>query len=253
MIDARTRFSDRVANYIRYRPSYPPELVTTILDELDNRGKPLVADLGSGTGIFTQLLLERGLKVYAIEPNTNMRLAAEEALADYGKLVSLAGDAENTGLDYASVDLITAAQAFHWFNNEPTRAEFARILKADGRLALVWNQRRLSQPFQQAYDALLRELAPDYGKVNHMNLSTDDIAGFFAAGTMQQRCFDNRQQLDFDSLRGRLESSSYCPEAGSKPYHRLLEALRRLFDEHAEDGLLAFDYDTQLYHGSIAR
>lgn len=75
MIDARTRFSDRVANYIRYRPSYPPELVTTILDELDNRGKPLVADLGSGTGIFTQLLLERGLKVYAIEPNTNMRLA----------------------------------------------------------------------------------------------------------------------------------------------------------------------------------
>jgi len=253
MTDPRHRFSQRVANYLRYRPGYPPELVPVILGGLVNGVTPVIADVGSGTGIFTQLLLPHGLRVYAIEPNTHMRLAAEKSLAAYGKLLSVDADAENTGLDTASVDLVTAAQAFHWFNNESTRAEFARILKADGRLALVWNQRRLSQPFQQAYDALLRELAPDYGKVNHMNLSTDDIAGFFAAGAMQQRCFDNRQQLDFDGLRGRLESSSYCPETGSKPYHRLLEALRRLFDEHAENGRLAFDYDTQLYHGPIAR
>lgn len=253
MTDPRHRFSERVANYVRYRPGYPPVLLTTILDGFGKGILPVVADVGSGTGIFTQLLLERGLRVYAIEPNTNMRLAAEESLGAYGKLSSVDAGAENTGLDAASVDLVTAAQAFHWFNNESTRAEFARILKPDGRLALLWNRRRLKQSFQQDYDALLRELAPEYGKVNHMNLSTDDIAGFFATGSMQQRHFDNRQQLDFDGLRGRLESSSYCPEAGSKQYHRLLQALRRLFEEHAEEGRLAFDYDTQLYHGPIAR
>ena len=250
MTDARSRFSDRVANYIRYRPGYPPELIAVLLADSD---KPVIADIGSGTGIFTRLLLQRGLRVFGLEPNANMRQAGAEYLAEYGNFTSIDGGAEDTGLAAASVDLITAAQAFHWFNNEQSRKEFARILKPGGQLALIWNRRRLEQPFQQAYDALLREVAPEYGQVNHMNLSSAAIAEFFAAGEMQVLHFDNFQQLDFDGLLGRLKSSSYCPGEGTAEYARLSRELRGLFDKHAIDGLLAFEYDTQLYRGPIAR
>lgn len=250
MIDARNRFSDRVANYIRYRPGYPPELIAALLAD---SGMPVVADIGSGTGIFTRLLLQQGLSVIGIEPNANMRQAGEEYLADYDNFISIDGGAEATGLDDASVDLISAAQAFHWFNNERSRNEFARILKPDGRLALIWNKRRQEQPFQQAYDALLREMAPEYGQVNHMNLSAADIGEFFAEGEMQVQHFDNYQQLDFDGLSGRLKSSSYCPLEGTPAYHLLIDALRALFEMHASDGLLIFEYDTQLYLGPVAR
>lgn len=249
MTDARSRFSDRVDNYIRYRPGYPFELISAL--PLGNDS--VVADIGSGTGIFTRLLLQRELRVYGVEPNTNMRLAAEEYLADCKNFTSVDGDAENTGLAPASVDLITAAQAFHWFNDDRSRTEFARILKPAGKLALIWNKRRLHQPFQRAYDALLRATAPEYGKVNHMNLSAAEIAGFFAPGRMEYLQFDNYQRLDFEGLTGRLKSSSYCPEENTPTYDLLTRELRALFDKHAIDGLLTFEYDTQLYRGPVAR
>lgn len=249
MTDARRRFSERVENYIRFRPGYPSALVSALPLGDDS----VVADIGSGTGIFTQLLLQRELRVFGVEPNTNMRLAAEEFLADYKHFVSIDGDAENTGLADASVDLITAAQAFHWFNNEQSSKEFARVLKPSGNLALIWNKRRLQQPFQHAYDALLRETAPEYGKVNHMNLGDADIAGFFAPGRMEVLQFDNYQRLDFEGLIGRLKSSSYCPEESTPAYDLLTRKLRNLFDEHAVEGLLTFEYDTQLYQGPVCR
>ncbi|MDH3763340.1 MAG: class I SAM-dependent methyltransferase [Gammaproteobacteria bacterium] len=250
MTDSRSRFSDRVANYIRYRPGYPSALVSALVAASAN---PVVADVGSGTGIFTRLLLQRGLRVFGIEPNANMRQAGEEYLAEYSNFVSIDGGAEDTGLVDSSIDLITAAQAFHWFHNEQARIEFARILKPDGRLALIWNKRRMEQPFQQAYDALLREIAPEYGLVSHMNLSSDDIAEFFTTGEMEIQHFDNQQNLDFEALSGRLKSSSYCPAEGTQAYERLLTELRDLFDKHAIDGRLAFEYDTQLYRGPLAR
>lgn len=253
MTDPRQRFTERVAHYIRFRPGYPAALVSALLPASQDSASKAIADIGSGTGIFTRLLLQQGPTVYGVEPNASMRQAAEEFLAGYTNFVSIAGDAEYTGLADASVDLVTAAQAFHWFNNEQSRAEFARILRPDGSLALIWNKRRLEQPFQQAYDALLREIAPEYDKVNHMNLSSAHIAEFFTAGSMETLHFDNQQQLDFDGLLGRLKSSSYCPGEGSEPYARLIDELRRLFDKHATNDMLAFEYDTQLYHGPIAR
>jgi len=253
MPDPRSRFSARVANYVRFRPGYPDKLISALAAILDNPDQGVVADVGSGTGIFTRLLLARGLRVYGIEPNTAMRQAGEEYLAQYAGFISVAGDAENTGLADASVDLVTAAQAFHWFNNDQTRAEFARILKADGKLALIWNRRRTSQPFQRAYDDLLRELAPEYGKVNHMNLGAAEIAEFFAGDSMELLHFDYQQKLDFDGLLGRLKSSSYCPDEDTVEYTRLADELRHLFDKHAIEGLLAFEYDTQLYCGPVAR
>ncbi len=248
MTDSTRRFSDRVEAYVKFRPGYPVELVQTLLQKTS---PGTVADVGSGTGIFTCLLLDQGLKVFAIEPNANMRHAAEALFSDYPHFISIDAPAEHTGLADHSVDLITAAQAFHWFNNAVTKAEFRRILKPDGKLALIWNKRKVSQPFQHAYDAVLRAYVPEYGEVNHMNLSEADIAGFFENGNMEVLRFDNSQQLTFAGLLGRLKSSSYCPAENSPQYPSLVAELAALFEQFALNDMIDFQYDTQLYLGQI--
>ena len=252
MTDPTQRFSDRVEAYVKFRPGYPVELVQTLL-QVTRLGKDaVVADVGSGTGLLTRLLLDQGLRVFAIEPNTNMRDAAEALLADYPLFSSIDAPAERTGLADNSLDLITAAQAFHWFNNATTKAEFRRILKPGGKLALIWNKRKTSHPFQHAYDAILRDYVPEYGVVNHMNLTESDIAAFFDAGQMELLRFDNSQQLTFPGLLGRLKSSSYCPAENSPQYPSLVAELATLFEHFALDEVVDFQYDTQLYVGPVA-
>jgi SAM-dependent methyltransferase len=248
MTDSTQRFSDRVEAYVKFRPGYPVELVQTLLQKTSPR---TVADIGSGTGIFTRLLLDQELKVFAVEPNANMRHASEALFSEHPHFNSLDAPAEHTGLADNSIDLITAAQAFHWFNNATTKAEFRRILKPDGKLALIWNKRKTSQPFQHAYDAILRAYVPEYGVVNHMNLSEADIADFFVNGHMEVLRFDNSQQLPFSGLLGRLKSSSYCPAENSPQYPSLAAELAALFEQFAVNDVIDFQYDTQLYLGTI--
>jgi SAM-dependent methyltransferase len=252
MTDSTQRFSDRVEAYVKFRPGYPSALVQTLLHKTIPGTKAVVADIGSGTGIFTQLLLDQALRVFGIEPNANMREAAETLFADYPHFTSVGAPAERTGLADNSIDLITAAQAFHWFNNAATKAEFRRILKPEGQLALIWNKRQISQPFQQAYDAVLKAYVPEYGVVNHMNLSEADIAEFFADGNMELLHFDNSQQLTFPGLLGRLRSSSYCPAENSPQYPSLVTELVALFERFSVDDMIDFQYDTQLYLGPVA-
>jgi len=251
MTDSRERFSERVDDYVRYRPGYPPELVAAVLAAAGNSGAPRIADIGSGTGIFTRLLLAGGARVIGVEPNAGMRRAAETALREFAEFSSVDGSAEDTGLDSGTLDLVTAAQAFHWFNNRRARREFARILKPGGRLALVWNRRRLDEPFQQAYDSLLHEYSAEYGRVNHLSLEDAEIGAFFAPGKMTVTHFENWQTLDFDGLLGRLRSASYCPPANSPAYRPLVAALERLFARHADGGRIRFAYDSRLYLGSL--
>jgi SAM-dependent methyltransferase len=252
MTDSTQRFSDRVEAYVKFRPDYPAELVKTLVQKTMLDTGAVVADVGSGTGIFTRLLLDQQLKVFAVEPNANMRHAAEALFSGYPHFTSVDAAAEHTGIADNSVDLITTAQAFHWFNNAATKAEFGRILKADGKLALIWNKRKVSQPFQKAYDAILKTYAPEYGVVNHMNLSEADIAEFFDHGHMELLRFDNCQQLTFPGLLGRLKSSSYCPAENSPQYPSLVAELAGLFEQFAVNQLIDFQYDTQLYLGPIA-
>jgi len=253
MTDSTQRFSDRVDAYVRFRPGYPVELAADLLRITGCDSSAAIADFGSGTGIFTELLLQQGVAVYAVEPNQPMRTAAQARLGDNPRFHSIDASAERSGLQAASLDLVTAAQAFHWFNNDAARDEFRRILKPRGQIALVWNRRDLSESFQQAYDQLLTEFAPEYGKVNHMDLKPEQIARFFADGAMQQLHYEYSQRLDFASLLGRLKSSSYCPNQDSPHYIPLVNELLALFDRHAKDGHIDFDYATQLFVGPVNR
>ncbi len=251
--DPTQRFSDRVAAYAEFRPGYPDELLDCLLEKTGLGAGARVADVGAGTGIFTRLLLARGLRVLAVEPNANMRAAAESALGGEPGFVPVAASAEHTGLGDASVELVTAAQAFHWFDNDAAHTEFGRILAPGGRLALIWNRRDLVDPFQRAYDGLLREFAADYAANSHMRLDADDLRHFFAGGRLDEFYFPNRQRLDFAGIVGRLRSASYCPPEDSSGYVDLVAAIQRLFARHADGEMLEFACQSGLYVGEIAR
>jgi len=245
------RFSDRVDDYVRFRPGYPPILIETLIRKCCLNQHSIVADIGSGTGILSRQLLDRHLSVIAVEPNSEMRLAAESMLSAYDGYTSIRGSAEDTHLADKSIDVITAAQSFHWFKQDASYVEFARILKEGGRVALIWNRRNLHQAFQRDYDALLSEKAPEYDLVNHMNIADKEIADFFSPKAYETHTFENRQSLDRTSFLGRLKSASYLPPADSTEYAVLMERADQLFSEYAAGGRVFFEYDACLYIGQL--
>jgi ubiquinone/menaquinone biosynthesis C-methylase UbiE len=250
--DSTTRFSNRVADYSRCRPAYPDALLTVLQREIGLSHASIIADIGSGTGISSELLLRSGGTVFAVEPNAEMRRAAEARLGNEPRFRSVAARAEATTLADRSVDAVTAGQAFHWFALREARAEFIRILRPGGMAALFWNTRRTEgSPFLSAYERLLRQFGTDYLQVDHRNVSAPDLRAFFGDG-YEARVFPNVQVFDFDGLRGRLLSSSYAPGPQHPDHARMLAALRQLFDAHHEHGFVRMEYDTELFFGPFA-
>jgi SAM-dependent methyltransferase len=249
--NATSRFSDRVENYVRYRPGYPTEVLRALEKDCGLAPSHLVADIASGTGIWTRTLLENGNSVFGVEPNAEMRQAGERLLATFPKFTSIAGTAEATTLGNASVDFVTAAQAAHWFDRERTRAEFARILKPGGWLALLWNERVTdSTPFLRDYEQLLLTYGTDYEEVRHER-TTDAVNEFYDPAPFQARVFELRQEFDYAGIEGRLLSSSYAPGPDHPNHAPMLRELRRIFDAHALSGRAAFDYKTRVYFGQL--
>jgi len=252
-LDPTNRFSSRVDDYVRFRPGYPPELLALLRDRCGLARNSVVADAGSGTGIFTRLLLENGYQVYAVEPNAAMRKAAEAALAGFPGFRSVAATAEDTGLPGNSVDLITAAQAAHWFDIPRVKIEFRRILKPGGWLALTWNIRRTdSTAFLREYEALLQRRGTDYGVVNARQGSDERVREIFAPAAFEQHTLASEQQFDCEGFIGRALSSSYTPQPGHPDYGPLTRELRDLFERRQQDGLVTFEYDTRLFLGQMA-
>lgn len=248
--DPTARFTSRVGDYAAHRPSYPMELLELLEREGVLRPSDVVADIGSGTGILTELLLFRGHHVYAVEPNAAMAAEAVLRLGVDPRFHAVSGRAEATGLPDASCDAVTAAQAFHWFDIEKARAELARILRPGGPVILVWNIRRTdSTPFLREYEALLQKEALDYKKIAAGWADDEAIARFFAPARFEKRSLVNRQEFGFDGLKGRLLSSSYAPPAGHPRHEPMLAQLREIFDRHQVGGRAAFDYDVQVYWG----
>lgn len=247
--DATTRFSDRVRNYVLYRPGYPAAVLDVLRAETGLAPAHGVADVGSGTGISAKLFLDAGHTVHAVEPNADMRAAAEEMLGADARFHSVDGSAEATGLPDASVDYVVAAQAFHWFDPPAVRREWRRILRPGGWMVLLWNARKTdTTPFLRGYEALLHAHGTDYAAVNHENVTPERIGAVLGAG-FGRRDVPNEQVFDWEGLKGRLLSSSYAPNAGHPGHAPMLDALERLFREHAEDGRVRFAYDTQIYWG----
>ncbi|WP_123041519.1 class I SAM-dependent methyltransferase [Cohnella candidum] len=251
-MDSKQRFSNRVETYVKYRPGYPKEAIDHVYEALGIGPDAEIADVGAGTGIFTRLLLERGSRVTAVEPNREMREAAEASIGENPKFRAVAGSAEETGLPDGAVDAVVCAQAFHWFDRDAAKLEFHRILRPNGKAALIWNTRLTSgTPFLEGYERLLHELGTDYGAVNHRNISEDMLKAFFREGTMHVARFVNRQIFDFDGVKGRLLSSSYSPAPGHPNHEPMLRELRALFDRCQEDGVVFFDYETEVYTGEV--
>ncbi len=250
--NATSRFSDRVDNYIRYRPGYPPQVVETLKSECGLKHEHRIADIASGTGIWTRLLLENGNHVIGVEPNAEMRQAAERLLAGFSNFTSVAATAEATTLPAHSLDFVTAAQAAHWFNRDQSRQEFVRVLKSGGWLALLWNERLTdSTPFLRDYEQLLLTFGTDYQDIRHER-TTDAVNEFFDPDPFKERTFPIRQEFDYTGIEGRLLSSSYAPGPDHPQYVPMLRDLRRIFEEHAVNGQAAFDYKTRLYFGQIS-
>lgn len=246
----KQRFSNRVTNYVRYRPGYPDAVIDLLREVTGLPSSAVVADVGSGTGISAELFLRHGYEVHAVEPNREMREAAEHWLGGRPGFHSVEGAAQATTLRDASVDLVAAAQAFHWFAGEATRQEFSRILKPGGWVALIWNERKLdSTPFLSGYEELLIQHATDYGQVRHENTGPEVLRSFFLNGEYETFAVPNEQHFDYEGLKGRLLSSSYAPAEGQPGHEAMIAELVRLFDEHQEDGRVTFAYDTRVHVG----
>ncbi len=244
------RFSNRVENYIKYRPGYPPEVLDLFRTEMGLREASVIADIGSGTGISSKMFLENGNVVYGVEPNEGMRAAAERSLGNFPNFKSIDGTAENTTLPDASVDFVVAAQAFHWFENDTTRTEFERVLRKGGHIVLIWNERQLdTTPFLREYEQLLLEFATDYEKVRHENVTKDTIEKVFQR-PFSERVFANSQVFDLDGLKGRMFSSSYMPAETDPAADIIIEKLHALFAKYAESDKIEVLYDTRVFYSS---
>lgn len=245
------RFSTKVENYLKYRPHYPADVLELLQRACGLTPAWVIADVGSGTGFSAELFLAHGNRVYGVEPNEPMRTAGESYLAAFPGFVSLAATAEATTLPDASIDMVLAGQAFHWFDRARARAEFERITRGERWLVLMWNSRDEETPFQQDYEQMLLEFGTDYEQVRHTNLEDEENAAFFGPGGCARVTFHTAQVLDLEGLTGRLLSSSYLPSPGDPAYEPMLAALARLFLKHQVDGRLAFDYRTDVYYGRL--
>lgn len=252
MLDPTRRFSNRVQNYLKYRPTYPPAIIPLLESKCGLTPDSVIAEPGFGTGLLTELFLQNGNRVLGVEPNAEMRAAGKRELAHYPKFSSVNATAEATTLADHSVDFVVAGQAFHWFDLERARAEFSRILRPAGWVVLIWNGFRVKfSPLMAAYQELVLRHGTDYEEVSR-KLNHRDIESFFAPGSRETAHFNFQQIFDYQGLEGRLLSSSFVPELNHPNYERMLRDLRDIFEANQKDGRVAFEYETELFYGRLS-
>ena len=247
------KFTGKAALYKKFRPSYPQELLDYLYSELNFSKHSTIADIGAGTGIFTRLLLERGSKVYAIEPNDDMRETSKKDLSKYKNFVSVNTSAENTGLDEASVDFITVAQAFHWFERQLFKQECQRLLKPGGKAVLVWNSKESDSEIIRRNDEIIEKYCVNTGGFKQRGGVPEDYKDFFAGGVCEYKVFRNDMYLDNTGFIGRNLSSSYAPKEEAEPekYNGYICELNGLFEEYSENGIIHYPQITKSYTGHV--
>ena len=243
-MDSTQRFSDRVENYAKFRPNYPDALIQFLLERLPVPA--IVADIGSGTGILSDQLLRAGYAVFGVEPNAAMRQEAERSLGGRPGFHSIVGTAEETTLVPSSVEAVTCAQSFHWFDRLRCRAEFGRILRAPRLVFVIWNERTNEGPSGE-YDRILQESAPEYCSINRRHISDKDIADCFAPDPVDLFHFPHGQRLDREAFLGRVLSSSYVPNVGHPGHNAVIQRMEAFFEKHAESGWIDWPYQTRVF------
>ncbi len=247
MVDPTQRFSDRVTNYLKYRPHYPKVIIPFLKETLALNSSKIVADVGSGTGFLTQLFLDNGNQTYGIEPNTPMREAAEFYLKNYPNFISINASAEHTTLPTNSIDYIVVGQAFHWFDKTKAKQEFQRILKPNGRIILIWNQRLKSEGFMKKYEAFSTKYADKYEQTNRRRIKPEEFEVLFDTKNYGHQTFPNAQYFDFEGLKGRYLSSSYAFNEQHPNHDKAMNALLDLFKTYQKNGRVEMRYETHLY------
>jgi SAM-dependent methyltransferase len=246
LVDPKKRFSSRVEKYIKFRPNYPPKIIDFLTEKKILSKQSIIADVGSGTGILSEIFLKNGNKVFGVEPNSEMRRAAEKLLNGYPNFVSISSSAENTSLLSNSIDLITVGQAFHWFDVDRTKREFKDILKPQGYAVIIWNNRRKTgKKFSSQYEKFILKYGTDYKEVRKNEKKIDQFYQY------KRKVFYNYQDLDFESLKGRLLSVSYIPLEGEPNYEDMLKELYWVFKEYEQNGIVRLEYDTEIYYGKL--
>lgn len=250
-VDSKVKFTGKADSYAKSRPSYPKELLGELALACGLTQAAVSADIGAGTGILTKLLLDQGWTVDAAEPNSDMRGVLEKELCGYPGLTAVAGTAEETGLPTSRYDLVTAAQAFHWFDALAFQKECRRILKANGTVALIWNSRDFSSELVQDNAALCQRLCPAFhGFSNGMEDQQDKLDLFFPNGYVS-KVFRNDLQFDRDGFLSRNLSASYAPRLEDQSYGAFCAAVNALFDKHQENGWLFQPNLTEVYYGKV--
>lgn len=258
------RFTGKAEVYASYRPSYPTELIDFIIKQVEEKqlriDECVIADIGAGTGKFTALLLERGFQVIAVEPNPDMLEQLMKLKNKYtDRLTIKSSSAEQTGLAAHSVDIIVCAQAFHWFNEAEVKKEWKSILKQDGFVYLIWNQRHIDgSSFMKQYEQLFLELDESkhvkqyklYKEVGHQYMSVDKLSSFYGEKP-QLFQLNYEQRLDEQALIGRIVSSSYALNEGEDGYDLFLEQIKQLFRRNEQNGYVSMLYETDCYYGQI--
>jgi len=252
--DSKQRFSNRVADYVRYRPGYPAGALDWLRANCGLLREHAVADIGSGTGLLSKLFLDHGNSVFGVEPNAEMRAAGEEFLGAYDRFTSVDGSAETTTLADSGVQYVAAGQAFHWFDPNAAFAEFRRILGAGGYTVILWNERLTdSTLFLRDYESFLRRFGTDYARVSDSYPGPEQMRAFFGANEFASHELPNAQEFDLASLSGRLRSSSYIPAPDHPGFPRMMTELRRIFEVHQKEGLVRMEYRTRIYAGQLQR
>jgi SAM-dependent methyltransferase len=256
MTNTLSRFSNRVENYVKYRPGYPAEMFSFLIKQKVLKNDSIIADIGSGTGISAKMFLDNGNVVFGVEPNKEMREAAEKLLGLNKNFKSVSGTAEASGLKAKCADIIIAAQAFHWFDADLFKKEMIRVLKPNGYFVLVWNDRLTDESeFLIEYENLLHNYSVDYKDVNHKNITNKEVRNYVLSAvdnkSFNEASFKNHQEFDYEGLKGRLLSSSYVPTEEQPMYNEMLTELKRIFDTFNKDGSIRFEYNTILYYGQL--
>lgn len=239
---------ERIDYYQKNRPSYPQEILSILKNRYGVHESQYVADVACGSGLFSKLMLKNHFEVIGVEPDEQMRDRAIQRLGKYEHFQLIEGTAASTGLPDNCVDMITVAQAFHWFDTPQTVKEFCRILKPGGLILLLWNERKTDHDlFHQEYESLLWDYAVDYDRSLHRSYPMDRIKHLFPSFSLRCHKLRNSQEMNLQSLMGRLESAHYCPPLEHPSYLPLMEGVKELYQSYKENGKIRLEHQCKIY------